>query len=113
MSRRDNWEPEDGMGFAGLVPTAAEKSQERYDERMRQQIQQMRIDLAASEQRNRELQARIKHMEELCAIYDAGLFELAPITCGAIRAACATPAQPAAGEEIDCVRCGNKHSGGC
>ena len=72
--------------------------------------------------RNRELTARMDAAEklaELCRYWLANCQPLVqpdkshPLPLPIIDAWLATPAQPAAGEEIDCVRCGNKHSGGC
>ena len=62
MSGR-NWEPEDGMGFAGLVPTATEKSQERYDERQRQQMQQLRAKLTEAEAKCARLEGQIAELD--------------------------------------------------
>jgi hypothetical protein len=41
---RKNWEVEDGMGFAGLVPTAAEKRQEAAEQRERERIAQLQAE---------------------------------------------------------------------
>lgn len=101
MSGR-NWESEDGMGFAGLVPTLAEKREEEDRHRVFIREINLRKALAAAEQRNRELQARLDAAEELSGIFESVMKEVTPTTWLSIRetfAASPTPSQPAAGEE--------------
>jgi len=62
MSRRDNWQPEDGMGFAGLVPTLAEKRQEAYEQRQIDTIRDLREQLAA---RSAEVEALRKSYKQV------------------------------------------------
>jgi hypothetical protein len=47
MSRRDNWEAEDGMGFSGLVPTFQEKREEQARNRDAETIRTQSAELAA------------------------------------------------------------------
>lgn len=47
MSRRDNGEVEDGMGFAGLVPTLQEKREEQARNRDAETIRTQSAELAA------------------------------------------------------------------
>lgn len=64
MSGR-NWEPEDGMGFSGLVPTVAEKREESDRQRAVNREIKLREQLAASQREREQLQAILGNEEVL------------------------------------------------
>lgn len=70
---RDNCEVEDGMGFAGLVPTAEEKRADRHREADRLILESHRIRIAklesaltAETQRRQEAEAVVDYFYENC-----------------------------------------------
>ena len=70
MSRHDNWEAEDGMGFAGLVPTLAEKRREQEEERERELIAALRESLASAQRGKEAAERELEEAKQSMAFKD-------------------------------------------
>jgi hypothetical protein len=63
-----NWEAEDGMGFAGMVPTLAEKRQDEYEQRQRDRMRTLESQVSTLQATNTTLQRELEGKTRLAQL---------------------------------------------